>query len=407
MKGWVYIITNKAMPDLLKVGYSTKDPALRANDLHNTGVPHRYVVEYDALVEEPYLVEQKVHKLLKDHHEDKEWFRCNVTEAIIAIRKVSSSSLIHESIKNEDFTNSQKNLDPNDAQTQFKLDLNATGEVIDSNIQNEVVTSQLNPKTTELIANKVGDCLSDGSVVFYIDALLRYGLAAQPKDALKRARWTEAKLLANAYGQGWHLPTKEEMALLYVQKNVVGSFASDFVSNLYWSSTEYDSIYAWSQKFSNGKQLFTIKDQTCLVRAIRTFTNTLMTKLNESVVELKEFVTYKIGDVLSDGGIIFYVDISGSHGLATRPAHETQFFNWAYAKSFIGLNYLHGWRLPAKDELLLMYHQKDMLRGNTYDYYWSSTELNSKFVSTLRFHNGDVVSASKDNKFLVRPVRSF
>ena len=67
MKGWVYIITNKAMPDLLKVGYSTKDPALRANDLHNTGVPHRYVVEYDALVEEPYLIEQMfLHRKFQD-----------------------------------------------------------------------------------------------------------------------------------------------------------------------------------------------------------------------------------------------------------------------------------------------------------------------------------------------------
>ena len=87
--------------------------------------------------------------------------------------------------------------------------------------------------------------------------------------------------------------------------------------------------------------------------------------------------------------------------------HKCYLHSQAYAKSFIGLNYLQGWRLPTKDELLLMYHQKDMLGGNTHDYYWSSTELNSKFVSTLRFYNGDVVSASKDNKFLVRLVRSF
>lgn len=53
MKGWVYIITNEAMPNLLKVGFSTKDPELRANELHTTGVPYRYVVEYEALVNEP------------------------------------------------------------------------------------------------------------------------------------------------------------------------------------------------------------------------------------------------------------------------------------------------------------------------------------------------------------------
>ena len=405
MKGWVYIITNKAMPNLLKVGYSTKDPALRANDLHNTGVPHRYVVEYDALVEEPYLVEQKVHKLLKDHHEDKEWFRCNVTEAIIAIRKVSNSSLIHESIKNEAFINSQKNQDPTDAQAKFDLDLNVTRQAMDSEIQNELIASQLNPKITELVTNRLGECLSDGSIVFYIDVSFKYGLIVQPKDEIRPANWTDAKILASAHGQEWHLPTKEEMTLLYAEKGIVGGFARG-INDKYWTSTEYDSIYAWSKQSSNwgNKQVVTHKNQLCLVRAVRTLplSHTLTNK-----AKAKELVTYQLGDILSDGGIVFYVDISGSHGLTTRPAHETQFFNWTYAKSFIGLNYLQGWRLPTKDELLLMYHQKDILRGNTHDYYWSSTELNSKFVSTLRFYNGDVVSASKDNKFLVRPVRSF
>jgi hypothetical protein len=37
MKGWVYIISNKAMPDLVKVGFSTKDPQLRAQEFDNAG----------------------------------------------------------------------------------------------------------------------------------------------------------------------------------------------------------------------------------------------------------------------------------------------------------------------------------------------------------------------------------
>ena len=31
MKGWVYIITNKSMPGILKVGFSMKYPAIRSN----------------------------------------------------------------------------------------------------------------------------------------------------------------------------------------------------------------------------------------------------------------------------------------------------------------------------------------------------------------------------------------
>jgi len=36
MKGWVYVISNKAMSGLVKVGYSTKDPELRAAELSHT-----------------------------------------------------------------------------------------------------------------------------------------------------------------------------------------------------------------------------------------------------------------------------------------------------------------------------------------------------------------------------------
>ena len=103
MKGWVYILSNKAMPNLVKVGFSTKDPELRADQLHTTGV-HCFVVEYDALVNEPFSVEQKTHALLKAYHENKEWFRCDVTTAIIAVRQAANGSIILESNK-EDFSN--------------------------------------------------------------------------------------------------------------------------------------------------------------------------------------------------------------------------------------------------------------------------------------------------------------
>ena len=46
MKGWVYVISNKAMPGIIKVGYSNKDPKERAAEL-GTGAPHPYKVEYE------------------------------------------------------------------------------------------------------------------------------------------------------------------------------------------------------------------------------------------------------------------------------------------------------------------------------------------------------------------------
>jgi hypothetical protein len=74
MKGWVYIITNRAMPGLVKVGYSDRDPENRANELNSTASPHPHVVEFAVLVDEPKQIEQATHRCLSDYHEGKEWF---------------------------------------------------------------------------------------------------------------------------------------------------------------------------------------------------------------------------------------------------------------------------------------------------------------------------------------------
>ena len=99
MKGWIYIITNKSMPNLVKVGYSTEDPEIKANALYSAAVPYPYVVEYDALVNEPDEIEQKTHEILEDYSENNEWFRCDVIEAVVAIREAAGDAIINESIK--------------------------------------------------------------------------------------------------------------------------------------------------------------------------------------------------------------------------------------------------------------------------------------------------------------------
>lgn len=102
MKGWVYVITNKAMPGLIKVGYSLKDPELRAAELNHTGSPHPYIVEYEVLVEEPRDVEQTVHGRLSDLREGKEWFRCSAEEATAVIKTIVGSKAQVENFKRAD-----------------------------------------------------------------------------------------------------------------------------------------------------------------------------------------------------------------------------------------------------------------------------------------------------------------
>ena len=63
------------------------------------------------------------------------------------------------------------------------------------------------------------------------------------------------------------LPNREELALLFNQRTVVGGFADDF----YWSSSEFDNVNAWLQGFDFGVQDVNDKSGTLRVRAVRAF----------------------------------------------------------------------------------------------------------------------------------------
>ena len=89
MAGWVYILSNPAMPGLLKIGYTDRDPFARAKEIGQaTGVPFDFVVEYQAYVSHPYELEQKTHQLLNNHrvNNNREFFRCSYEDAVEAIR---------------------------------------------------------------------------------------------------------------------------------------------------------------------------------------------------------------------------------------------------------------------------------------------------------------------------------
>lgn len=97
MKGWIYVIKCSVMPDILKIGFSRKDPELRALELRSTGSPGKYSVEYEILVVEPQKIEQDVHLKLADKRVDLEWFRVTLEEAVNAIKEASQGSTIYES----------------------------------------------------------------------------------------------------------------------------------------------------------------------------------------------------------------------------------------------------------------------------------------------------------------------
>ena len=150
----------------------------------------------------------------------------------------------------------------------------------------------------------IGDSYG-GGIIFWLDASGQHGLIAATADQSTGVVWTNtdfhsivsnavrdgvngglanteriikqagagsyaAQLCANYQGGNygdWYLPSKFELNLLYLQKNVVGGFANNF----YWSSTEKNNTVAWSQNFLGGNQYDYNKHYTYFVRAIRAF----------------------------------------------------------------------------------------------------------------------------------------
>ena len=102
MKGYVYVISNRAMPGIYKIGFTLKDPALRAKELESTGIPHPFTVEYEILVDAPHMLEKKVHQTLSLFNENKEWFRCDVSACIAAIKNCHEGDIYYERCAREE-----------------------------------------------------------------------------------------------------------------------------------------------------------------------------------------------------------------------------------------------------------------------------------------------------------------
>ena len=90
-------------------------------------------------------------------------------------------------------------------------------------------------------------------------------------DIPNRMKWEEAINACESLGNGWRLPTKEELNILYLYKERIGGFSRYF----YWSSSEFvtksDGIVAWIQDFVDGAQSrFPKNKENWAVRAVRT-----------------------------------------------------------------------------------------------------------------------------------------
>ena len=87
MEGSVYVLTNPAMPNMVKIGKTTRDVELRLADLYSTGVPLPFECEYAAKVKDVDKTEKVFHTAFEPSRVNpkREFFNINPEQAIAVL----------------------------------------------------------------------------------------------------------------------------------------------------------------------------------------------------------------------------------------------------------------------------------------------------------------------------------
>lgn len=187
------------------------------------------------------------------------------------------------------------------------------------------------------------------------------------------------------------------------------------------------------------------------VQLSHTTTQTVRTTSKQEVETVHSAKTYKVGDYYDDGkkqGVVFAVSDDGRHGkivnlykkvlpwraeehwikriivgassdsdgkantdtvMARADSANYPAFQWCMLKA-------PEWYLPSKEELKLLYKNKDKVNKTLQDksldvlkngFYWSSTEDGDSCAWTVHMSNGYTSNLNKGNYYYVRAVSAF
>ena len=128
--GRVYVLSNKAMPGLVKIGYTYGAVESRVSELSSaTGVPIAFQIEFQAECRDPETVERKVHISLssKRFNASREYFSVSIKEAS------------HEIIKNAD------ELIDSESYFEIKNEIEKNEEII-NNVLKNLISERMSPK---------------------------------------------------------------------------------------------------------------------------------------------------------------------------------------------------------------------------------------------------------------------
>lgn len=102
--GIVYVLTNPAMPGLVKIGMTNKESVdARLKELFNTSVPVPFECEYACKVVETVKVEKALHIAFQPYriHNQREFFEINPEQAIAILQLLDKSKDITDEIVEE------------------------------------------------------------------------------------------------------------------------------------------------------------------------------------------------------------------------------------------------------------------------------------------------------------------
>ena len=112
----------------------------------------------------------------------------------------------------------------------------------------------------------------DGGIVFSISSDGKTGKIVSPRDAGPMS-WKNAMKIHEQLGEGWRLPTLDELKTMYQTIGQGATNSGQFADELYWSATFYDEYQARLLRFRDGNASYhynrAVEQRKFRVRAVR------------------------------------------------------------------------------------------------------------------------------------------
>ena len=149
----VYVLTNSAMPGLVKIGWTDKnDPKTRVSQLYTTGVPVPFSIEYACRVSNPVEVEKALHIAFAPHRINKkrEFFEIEPEQAIVILKLLNAEDATTEVAKQSDgIESADKEAAENLLKKRQNFNFKDMGIPVDA-----VLSSTSNDDTVEVVDHK-------------------------------------------------------------------------------------------------------------------------------------------------------------------------------------------------------------------------------------------------------------